>query len=51
MCAKAQEHDSNAVGVYLISNQREMLAGHFPTELSCLWKKFIEANAKNKLCA
>lgn len=51
MCAKAQEHDSNAVGVYLISNQREMLAGHFPTELSRLWKKFIEANAENKLCA
>ena len=50
-CAEAQEHDSNAIGVYLISNQEETLAGHVPIELSRLLKNFIEANVENKLCA
>ena len=49
--AEAQEHDSNAISVYLISNQKETLAGHVPIELSRLLKNFIEANAENKLCA
>ena len=37
--AEAQEHDSTAIGVYLISNQKEMLAGHVRIELSRLLKK------------
>ena len=49
--AEAQEHDSNAIGVYLISNQKETLTGHVPIELSRLLKNFIEASAENKLCA
>ena len=49
--AEAQEHDSNAIGVYLISNQKETLAGHVPIELSRLLKNFIEAKAENRLCA
>ena len=49
--AEAQEHDSNAIGVYLISSQKETLSGHVPIELSRLLKNFIEANAENKLCA
>ena len=49
--SEAQEHDSNAIGVYLMSNQKETLAGHVPIELSRLLKNFIEANAENKLCA
>ena len=35
--AEAQKHDSNAVGVYLVTTQSEAkktLAGHVPTELS-----------------
>ena len=51
MRAKAQDHYSNAIGVYLISNQKETLAGHIPIELSRLLKNFIEENAENKLCA
>ena len=50
-CAEAQEHDSKAIGVYLISNQEETLAGHVSIELSRLLKNFIEANVENKLCA
>ena len=49
--AEAQEHDSNAIGVYLISNQKETITGHVPIELSRLLKNFIEASAENKLCA
>ena len=45
--AEAQDHYS----VYLISNQKETLAGHIPIELSRLLKNFIEENAENKLCA
>ena len=52
--AEAQEHDSNAVGVYLVSTQsdaKKTLAGHVPIELSHLLEKFLEAEAGNKLCA
>ena len=45
--AEAQDRYS----VYLISNQKETLAGHIPIELSRLLKNFIEENAENKLCA
>ena len=52
--AEAQEHDSNAVGVYLLTAQsdaKKTLAGHVPIELSHLLKNFLEAEAGNKLCA
>ena len=52
--AEAQEHDSNAVGVYLVTTQsdaKKTLAGHVPIELSHLLKNFLEAEAGNKLCA
>ena len=43
MRAEAQDHDSNATGAYIISNQKETPAGHVPIELSRLLKNFIEA--------
>ena len=46
--AEAQEHDSNAVGVYLVTTQsdaKKTLAGHVPIELSHLLKFFLEAEA------
>ena len=52
--AEAQEHNSNAVGVYLVTAQsdaKKTLAGHVPIELSHLLKNFLEAEAGNKLCA
>ena len=52
--AEAQEHDSNAVSVYLVTMQwdaKKTLAGHVPIELSLLLKNFLEAEAGNKLCA
>ena len=52
--AEAQEHDSNAVVVYLVTTQsgvKKTLAGHVPIELSHLLKYFLEAEAGNKLCA
>ena len=52
--AEAQEHDSNAVSVYLVTTQwdaKKTLAGHVPIELSHLLKNFLEAEAGNKLCA
>ena len=51
MRAEAQEHDSNAIGAYIISNQKETLARHVPIELSRLLKNLIEAKAGNKLSA
>ena len=51
--AEAQEHDSNAVGVYLVTTQsdaKKTLAGHVPIELSHLLKNFLETEAGNKLC-
>ena len=51
VCAEAQEHDSNAIGAYIISNQKETLAGHVSIELSHLLKNFIEVKAENQLSA
>ena len=51
--AEAQEHDSNVVGVYLVTTQsdtKKTLAGHVTIELSHLLKNFLEADAGNKLC-
>ena len=47
--AEAKDHDANAIGVYLMANQKETLAGHIPIEISRLMKNFIEAKASNKL--
>ena len=55
--AKAKEHDKNAIGVYRITkqldvaNQKKILVGHVPIELSRLMKNFLEANTENKLVA
>ena len=55
--AEAKEHDKNAIGVYRITkqldvaNQKKILVGHVPIELSRLMKNFLEANTKNKLVA
>lgn len=53
-CAEAQEHDSNAVRVYLVTTQldaKKTLAGHVQIELSHLLKNFLKAEPGNKLCA
>ena len=55
--AEAKEHDENAIGVYRITkqldvaNQKKILVGHVPIELSRLMKNFLEANTENKLVA
>ena len=53
--AEAKEHDENAIGVYRITkqldvaNQKKILVGHVPIELSRLMKNFLEANTKTNL--
>ena len=53
--AEAKEHDPNAIGVYTVDtvtkqpNAKETLAGHVPTELSRLLKKFLEAGNDNRV--
>ena len=55
--AKAKEHDKNAISVYRITkqldvaNQKKILVGHVPIELSRLMKNFLKANTENKLVA
>ncbi|KAJ7349532.1 hypothetical protein OS493_038746 [Desmophyllum pertusum] len=52
--AEAKEHDSNAIGVYLVMKQpdaKKTLAGHVPIELSRLLKNFLEENDENRLFA
>ena len=53
--SEAQEHDFNAVGVYLVATTRsgakKTLAGYVPIDLSHLLKNFLEAEVGNKLCA
>ena len=52
--SSAQELDSNAVSVYLVTTQsdaKKTLAGHVLIELSHLLKNFLEAEVRNKLCA
>ena len=46
MRTEAQEHDSNAIGAYIISNQKETLAGHVPIELSRLLKTLLKRKLK-----
>ena len=54
-CAEAQEHDSNAVGVYLVTTQsdtKKTLAGHVPIELSHLVKELPRSRSrKQAVCA
>ena len=54
--AEAKGHDENAIGVYRITkqlidvaNQKKILVGHVPIELSRVIKNFLEANTENKL--
>ena len=47
---EALEYDRNAIGIFK-SGQSEILVGHLPIELSCLFKYFLEASPDNKLSA
>lgn len=49
--AEAKEHDTNAIGVYLISEQKETLIRHVPIELSRLLNNFLEVNTESKRLA
>ena len=42
MRAEAKDHDANAIGVYLMANQKETLAGHIPIEISRLMKNLLK---------
>ena len=45
---EAIEYDKNAIGVFK-TGDLETLVGHFPIELSCLLKYFLEASPENNL--
>ena len=47
---EALEYDRNAIGVFKPGNP-EVLVGHLPIELSCLFKHFLETSAYNTLSA